>query len=450
MKSFTQIVLPLVIVMALIGGVTFLAHYAGSQPRTNKRPTVVEDDAASEARDLVEVGAADEEDGPAIVLAELHRPGQQYCWLKNVSSAPLELTLKGKSTDCERVAAITLNAEQWQELNRQAARLGVAWVGESWQHPVNLLTATANGWAMTESAWFNHQRPQTFDEPSAKALRVPAGSPEQPAFAVVRLDWTGAEPGPSLVRAEFWVAREHGPRQRKTVERKVAVLPAIQAAPGWAQFKDLTGRGQRETVSYTCWSPTRGNLRLQARDARDHAAFACVVEPLTEVECRNVAQDQKSPVRSGCRVYVSVTESESLDLGPFSREIVLRGEADDTPVIVRAYGVVRGPVKVGTPAEPDVIDLGNFPTRKGVSRSVPVVLQGSDGKVTVDSWSPDYLGVKLDARPAEPDAQRWELTVAVPGGAAVGKLPPASTVFLKVHGATPRRLRIPVLGQGTQ
>lgn len=453
MKFFTQVVLPIVIVMALIGGVTFLSHYAGSQPKTAKRGALPaeEDPTSAESRDLVEAGhGGDDEDGPTIVMSELSRADQQWIWLKNVSDASLEITLKSKTAACSRVGATIVPWDHWRELNSRAAGIAAGWVGDGFVNPANVLAATARARPLAEGVWFHGQQWHWFDEGQAVGLAVPPGSPQSPTFAIVQLGWQGSEPGPALVRAEFWVQKGEGPRQRKSLERRVLVVPPLQAAPTWTQFKDLTAQGQRESVTFTCWSPTRSNFSVKPRDFTNHPAFACTTEPLTEVECRNVALAQKSAVRSGYRVSVAVTESEQLDLGPFSRQIILESEVGDKPLTVQAFGVVRGPVKVGTPADPDIIDLGDFPSRKGTVKSVPVVLQGAEGKLTVDSWAPDYLEVKLEPRPAEAGAQRWELFVGAPGGAVVGKLPGTSTVFLKVQGAAPRRLRIPILGRGTQ
>jgi len=453
MKFITQIVLPIAIVMALIGGVTFLSHYAGSPSKSSQRGTALIDvgHAAGGAFDLELIGGGDdsEEGGPPIITGEINSRGYQDYWFKQASSERVEIGLQSRNSACTHVSVVQVSHGNWKEVNRLSAGVAALWIGEGHTGPIPTLAVTAlAGHRLAYGQWYNgFHYPDLNDHELTVA---PAGSPDKPYFCVVQLHWKADMPGPMLVRADLWSQKGDRPRRIRSLEQRVLVVPGLQVAPTWTQFKDLTAKGQRESVTFTCWSPTRSNFSVRLRDFTNHPAFAFTTEPLTEVECRNVALAQKSAVRSGYRVSVAVTESEQLDLGPFSRQIILEGEVGDKPLTVQAFGVVRGPVQVGTPAEPDIIDLGDFPSRKGSARSVPVVLQGAEDKLTVDSWTPDYLEVKLEPRPAEPGAQRWELFVRAPAGAVVGKLPGISTVFLKVQGAGSRRLRIPILGQGTQ
>jgi hypothetical protein len=452
MKFLTQIVLPVVIVMALIGGVTFLSHYAGSRSKISQRGTALIDlgHEAGGAFDLDLVGGGDgsEEDGPPIITSEINSRGYQDYWFRQASHERVEIGLQSKNSVCSHVSVMQVSHDKWKEVNRLSAGVASLRVGEGHAGPLSVLAATALGGQLANGQW---HRGGHFPELDDQGLPVsPAASPDRPNFCVVRLHWQSAMPGPMLVKADLWSQKGDHRRRIRSLEQRVLVVPGLQVAPTWTQFKDLTAKGQRESVTFTCWSPTRSNFSVKPRDFTNHSAFAFTTEPLTEIECRNVALAQKSAVRSGYRVSVAVTESEQLDLGPFSRQIILESEVGDKPLTVQAFGVVRGSVQVGTPAEPDIIDLGDFPSRKGTVKSVPVVLQGAEDKLTVDSWAPDYLEVKLEPRPAEQGAQRWELLVRAPGGAVVGKLPGTSTVFLKVQGATPRRLRIPILGQGTQ
>jgi hypothetical protein len=108
--------------------------------------------------------------------------------------------------------------------------------------------------------------------------------------------------------------------------------------------------------------------------------------------------------------------------------------------------VARGEVKVGLPQDRDQIDLGPFKANKGASKMIPLTLEDDTLELLPDVEKPAFLEVQLKRG----GANRWELEVQVPPGAVAGRLPRDSAVTLTVKGTPPRRLRIPVVGQGTQ
>src|SRR4029077_14906857 len=141
-----------------------------------------------------------------------------------------------------------------------------------------------------------------------------------------------------------------------------------------------------------------------------------------------MTQQAGVPIRalSGYRVRVTVRErlndQVQMELGPFSRKIMLKSDPDIEESFVNLTGVVRSDITVGSESdEGRIVFKQSIPSRTGKSR----VVRGSSPQV----------GLVLEVKGIEPPASNfvkvkslrevklpgiggshWELTVEVPPG----------------------------------
>jgi hypothetical protein len=126
------------------------------------------------------------------------------------------------------------------------------------------------------------------------------------------------------------------------------------------------------------------------------------------------------------------------------------GPADRPPAEVTLTGVVRGEVAALTAEDAEGIQLKSFPADRGTEKTIGLVSDQPNVQLRLDGWTPDTLGVQLAPARTVDGRQRWDLSVKVPPRGVVGALPDDSAVILRIEGETPRRMRLPLHGQGTQ
>jgi hypothetical protein len=144
-----------------------------------------------------------------------------------------------------------------------------------------------------------------------------------------------------------------------------------------------------------------------------------------------------------------------MELGPFSRRILLTSDPGIEPTSVGVVGVVRGDITVSTD-EKGRIDLGPFLARDGITKSVRLIAHRPGMKLKferVEPEGPNHLKVKFlnEVEPLRAGGRnRWELCVEVPRGSPSGRLPDHAAVVLTIDGTSKRQIRIPVTGYATQ
>ncbi len=271
---------------------------------------------------------------------------------------------------------------------------------------------------------------------------------------MVRLSWEGKKAGPERLHARLWTEQEpHGRLPAETLQAAVTFVPPVLVEPAVVKVRDLTASGQQETAEFTAWSATRASFPLAVQEEKPGGHIACTWKPLTEEQLREFARSQKLPVKAGYRVSVTVHERREgapLDLGPLERKLLVTGPAGSEPAAVRVAGLVRGAVATASPEDAEGIHLRSFSTAAGAGKTVPLVAEDEKVQLRLEAATPDYLDVRLEPRETTDGRRRWDLHVKVPPRAVVGPLPPEAAVILRLEGTAPRRLRLPVSGQGTQ
>jgi hypothetical protein len=449
MKFLTQVVLPIAILVAVVGGVTFIWQYSGSPkvppPQTGtgaisdellRFPTRFGVWTAEDARRLAEENRMPE----TVAEFEVHSTGHYDFWFHNPTTAPVEIGLKYKSCTCADVKVGVLTPEG----RREMATHGPAVVA-------SLVLAGAGGADVlaplaAENAWLQRvldkQATWTPLDTENDSSAVIAGPGQGPAVGVVRLGWVGKQPQPIRLAAKLQPQQSGRFGSEIRLELPVAFVPPMRVDAETLQLREINRKDQKETAEFNCWSSTRDDFKFTTvKEEKGHPNFECTWRPLTDEERRSLANEHKTVVRCGYRVTVTAHErrgnGEPLDLDRIRRKIIVTGPADVEPLTVLLTGVVRGEVALRTADDKDYIDLGSFRASRGLRTKRATLVSEEPGlKLKLASWTPDYLKVALQPQGMVDGSQRWELTVEVPAGLAAGRLPADSAVILQTQGAS--------------
>jgi hypothetical protein len=432
MKSWKQIVLAIVAVVGLVAGITFVKQYQiggvdeSPQPTPQPRPRP----SPVEVKLNFPEGTIWEWKPPSAGQFEQQTKGYQDFWFQNDNPVPVVLGLRSKSCKCSEVLVAVLPADEVKK-HRNA-------IADAPRSKLNL-------------------QPLEIDEVKGATVANGAGG-------IVRLAWedkkekTDEDRHERLV-VEVWVqAVGGGPKTVHHLELPVTFVPALRLDQRFANLDDLNLK-EEKTAEFRCWSSTNPQFSLTAKAQREDPCFSCTCTPLSEKERKDLETASKSRVLCGYAVRVTaherVSESIEMELGPFSRRILLTSDPGIEPTSVVVVGVVRGDIAVSTD-EKGRIDLGPFPAKNGIIKSVRLLAYrpGLDLKLErVEPAGPNHLKVKflnIVEPPLAGGRNRWELCVEVPPGSPSGRLPDHTAVLLTIPGSTPRHIRIPVTGYATQ
>jgi hypothetical protein len=463
MKSHTQTLLLVVVLVGLIGGVTFVRNWISSKA-TTVGPT------PDPGKEIWIKFPSTVAGGSREFEAQL--PGHHDFEFENDNPETVELGLDSKNCRCSEVEALILSAEEQKKIEREKALAEVAGVLEAPACPLQVLGHLA-GMNDVERRFLERadhwQSLLGKEESKAAAVETVASVPAQ-AHGYVRLTWRGKKPGFQKLIATVWTQRPGDPKTRGgRVELTVPVhsLAPIRVHPETVQVPDLKPNQTFKFDCY-CFSSTRSEFKLlEAKEETDNPCFQCTVTHLNGPEfdkavstLREVpALNSGAPVLVLCAYRISVTVHErlpnngpQLELGPFARKLLLATDQEEYQYLpVAVNGVVRGEVTVGTDESRDKIVLKTFDSARGASATVPVETTIPGLKLAIQSWEPDYLVVSLDQRVGQgPEGgARWDLKVTVPRSRAVGPMPENSAVILKTGSEPPRMIRVPIKGRAT-
>jgi hypothetical protein len=435
MKSFIQVAALLAIVIGGIFGVTLLTQYAGNKPADQQ---VVNGELLK-----FETTKAQWEPGDAMYPKEFERgnPGHFDYLASNANNKDVMLFLDSKTCKCTSVRVAILPADVSGKLKNMSSNKPVGGQLEPY-------VANANWkWLLQDKS-----RP-------AEPVTIPAAAGDTPQFAVVRLEWEAKDPQVTNIKVGM-----HGVLGGTTsyheLEVGFTIVPPILIGPDALNVGDLNQGENAEAVFYV-WSATRDTFPAVTSMVAPDTCIQ-VSEPrritgqeLTELPAKLIADGAYSfQTRPKCAYEIKVAVAEQkgehqLELGPLGRRIyVNRGEPGEVFTILT--GTVRGPVKVGEPADHDRVDLRVFPAATGAPpRTVRITSTVPGMQLHVDHVKPDFLQVQLEEIKSAFSPPSWRLTVAVPPNAAAGPLANDSAIYLKTKDKSPRTIRIPVAGNAS-
>jgi hypothetical protein len=446
-RFVTQIVLVIVVVVGLVAGITFIAQYQPS--RVSRGPEPPPPPPGTEV-DLFFPRLSPEWDPPATSEFELRSPGWCDFWFKNKTGKTVLVSDVTKSCKCQSVQICHFTGDQQPRYLRWAAGSATSEIGIMTSGLTGLLPqmefdrgagADLRG---AKVAWHDFQS-------GTDQVKIP---PE--ASGIVRALWDGkrSKLGPERLTVTFYTqAQEESPTPRNQVQLEVPLVfvPPLRSIPATAEVGDI-GLSEEKTAEFLVWSSTRAGFHLTANEKNNAPCFSCSVRPLNDEERSGLVEKSKGePVRCGYAVQVRVRERQSdeqqMDLGPFTRRIILHPDGDIGEDSVAVSGTVRGEVIVGSEEERGRVDFRSFRVRTGASMSILVRgqvpgLNLRQEDLRVEPESLNYLKVRLE--PAGKD--RWKLQVEVPRDGPPGKLPEHSAVMLKIPTSPPRYIRVPIAG----
>lgn len=459
MKTLTQVVLPIAVVIGLIAGVTFVSQYSGSRQRVDKKGNPGGDLPVplSELLDFpVRQGVWDLASTYPTEF-EVHSRGHYDFWFFNRSGASVELSLKTQSCTCSEVNVGLLTDEGQRAWSAAAAAVAGSLVLAPTQGPVATdVSVLLGGQWPNEPATIaaaDRRLQGALERATWQSLKEKGTSVAvPPGVAVVRLAWEAKKAEPVRLSADLLMAQ--GNRKGACrLELPVAFVPPVLVDAPELRVNDLAARDQKETVSFNCWSATRDDFVPKVAEEKGHPCFTFEHRLLTADESAALAQKFQMRVRAGYRVTVTVHERRGnnvqLDLGPFRKQLAVGGVGGADPLHLPIAGTVRGEVALRSSDSKDIIDLGSFRTARGVSKTVILTADVQSLQLKLDAVTPDFLIGHLESKGLVDGVRRWELTVTVPPGRS-GRLPPDAAVILQTQGDAPRRMRVPVVGEAIQ
>jgi hypothetical protein len=258
----------------------------------------------------------------------------------------------------------------------------------------------------------------------------------------VRLKWSGEQVGPQRLQAELWVdARGRGPGT--TLELPLMFHEPVRTK-GDLDIRVVDDDTLPQERSFAVWSSTRLHFRVKARVAstkRDPKADPFEVGkpvPLTRQELRalekqnNVKHDPRTlgRVLSGYRIPVTLRPTSRdrrtpIDVGPFTRWVLVESEGLREPLQVRVHGRIHGLVEVGTDEQAGQVVFGSFPRSEGKLVEVSLRSQIPGLELAFDrARTPRYLEASLEPTEAGSGGRpSWKLKVKVLPGMADGQFP---------------------------
>jgi hypothetical protein len=473
-KVLTQIVLPLVIFVAVVGGTVYFWNFLGKGDSGNKsKPLETKGEPLTFLQRAV-IWDPTDPNGPNYPGEfESETSGSYAFWFENKQPEPVEVGLEYKSCNCTQVDVAILTAEEarrykqadivQQELQVQAALTGPAGPGGV----VQLINFALNGndgrggFLGRGPHW---QRLNPKRTPEESVVVEPGGG------GLVRMAWDG-KPGREdllLLKAELWM-QPPGQRKARQITKPpltalVSFVPTVRVEPRQIEIKDWDGAG-RGQAEFTVWSSTREGFPLRARRPKLPASQKddpCVEEPfcrpLTARECRDLEkkwQDENrfhvsTHVLSGYRVKVTVHQEKNgiqLEQGHFQRWIELTSDVVGSLPAVMVTGTVQGGVEVGDQGT-GIIKVGSFAAADG--KTTDQIVVWVDGNVELlpnkVEVKPNFMKVRFEKGERAIDRQAWNLWITIPPNAVVGDWPPDSHIMLHTRGANKeeRRIRVPV------
>lgn len=430
MNTLGKIVLAIIAVVALVAGMTFIMQYQVEEPQQpaspGQRPVVAKE---------VELHFRDTKfkwDPPSDGQFEQHSKGFHDFWFQNDNNVPVRMGLQSKSCKCTEVAACVLPPDEVKNLQQAAGGKPIT-------------TQTQN---------LNTQPLEVGDD---KGITV-----EPNAGGIVRVSWEDkkdktAEDRSELLSVELWnQGVEGGTRTVPRLELPVTYVPALRLDRFEVNLFNL-GLKEEKTAEFKCWSSTRPQFNLTAKPQTSDPCIACSCTPLTEQARKQLADDTHSHVLCGYTVRVTVherlSENVEMELGPFSRRILLTSDPGIDPTSVVITGMVRGDVTVeGTEEDKGQIALKLFRAKYGITKTVRLTAQRPGLELSVDKVEGSHVRVKsFNKIPSAAGSGRtsWELCIEVPPGSPAGRLE-RTAIFLVIRGDPPRHMRIPVTGGATQ
>jgi hypothetical protein len=482
-----QIALTVLVMVALVAGITFVAQYQGMQPVITgvDKPPVgpgsnPKDSNIKLTFPVVVWGSELQPQDPRTrdqkvwglePQLELRTSGHHDFWFQNENNVPVDVGIEHKNCKCSSIHVCVLTSEERERYVRWACGAAVFPLSQLTRFGRDLAVASFGLQGMLDDV--ENSNPELEAGRGFKLnwqqlkkdedrVTVPAK-----AFGMVRLGWDGREKdkfGPERLAATLWTqVHQDGSAPRGEEKPKLEVVvnftTPLQLSPNSADVENLNF-GKSKTAEFLCISQTRAAFPLTVHEKSGDPCVTCRWWPLSEEECFGLETDAKLPrVLSGYRVRVTVhervAETRQMELGPFVRNIIFSSPVNPEDGVATITGRVMGDLTIGTDDDKGKVRLGPFPVTQGGHKAVLIVAErpGIELKpeyVRIEPASLSYIKFSLKSEPAVEGKARWRLHVTVPPNGLSGRLPEDAALLIRLTGEPPRSVRIPITGTAYQ
>jgi hypothetical protein len=475
MKSMLKTLVPLVVLVGVVFGITLLFLY---RPPEDPGPNPVDPVSKGGSAPLRFFTSTRHFDPKSDNLQDRFFTGyfeknakenkeKTSFWFENRNDKPVAMQLRGVS--CSACSSGSLAPIPPEAVRNLLQTLAVTSLPQGLATPLPI--GMAGPWAdiVPKLQWQSHKfetTDWTFTVPAA----VPDDRWSPSQWGILELNFgTG---GKTQLEALF-ASQVQGTNQYSEDKFLIAfqVVNPFDVAPTVLDVGEMKADDKPQSREFLVYSATRGPgtvvgelpvpaFRILMPGGAGEPGKLITIEtpvPLSPAECERLADrvsgsesSVKARVTGAFRVPVRITPEaggDRLDIGLLEREIWVTvpgtGAAERQ---VRVNGKVRGSVSLSDAKE---VALGTFKGEEGRTRSDRITTDrpGMDLAVVPGECRPDFLEVSLKKLPDDPDRGYYQLTVKVPPKRQFGSIL-NGLVVLEIKGPKPQRIRIPVTGKG--
>ena len=486
MKSTLKVALPIVILLAVIFGITFFSQYTTRDPVISEQkltappleftssdrywiPHVVRvkiDEELLKGNPDVHSYKIQNVFFPGFYEPDSH--GQASFWFENKNASSVTMQLKAVSyTSCSEGAVYVIPPDTTR-LTLQMSGLSVL--------PQGLVSGLPVGMVGPGALFDQHHLPPAakhqFADPSKVIFNIPgANNPDgwTPAWGILELGFNAKNVSEGRVlTARFESVVDANPDQVGNDELKVRfdVVEPMHMFPQTIDFGVLDESSKpepREIIVYSC-TREPGRLAPPTVLSRnplggDPGKFLTVGTPVpvprTDLEELSLSISDKlkkaQNITAAYRVPLTLNlklGNERLDIGLLERTIDASAAGVDVPTKpVHVRAVIRGGVWL---PEGNTYDLGSFKARDGVTRNTfelvtdnpDVVVKVADGQ-----QQPEFVQVTMERQANLGGKGLYKVRVHIPPSKQVGLITYGVIVF-EIAGPNPQRVRVPLKGRG--
>lgn len=458
MNSTLKTVLPIVLVVLMVFGVTFMSQFTADPP---PKPAAADGDNAAP----IEVGNSERYLGYFEVgtTAKQNRVGFV---IRNARPSGVALTaLTPSCSVCTAADAAVLPADAFADYLRQSAA-GAMWAPAP---TGNLLSAVAWLQLRQKLTWHHFE----FANPNNR-LELPPASPDAgQTWALLELGFDMKDVAAPKARAAYFdVYDAKGQKllqQPFTFSVVAGGREAMELVQSDFNVGTLTDSHPDQVVEVLCVSALREDLPkpVVAVVNADPHVIVSDPEPLDRDRLdalsikastgpASARGEQAPPIyyTSGYSYRVTASrdaKGKSLDVGPFEKELFLdarpgSGITLQRPLRVHLHGTVVGAVQLEGVSK---IDFGSYDSAFVQKKDVRLWTEkkGVELEVLDKQTEPNFLKVTLGPPTAEAGRTYWAMTVQIP--AREGKRPPwDGLIHLRTKGENPVTVKVQVTGHG--
>jgi hypothetical protein len=484
-KSMLKIAIPLVVLVAVVFGITYFSRYTQKDNDNNQNAGSVEPPLrfGSSMRQWIPFGTLQDQSFPGFYEARADAAGPKNAaafWFENRNRGSVTMQKTWVScTACSgaRVAPIP------PDVTRQLLQMtGIQAL------PQGLVSAMPMGMAVPAADLGEQLLPagawqqRTFrDEPQA-TFKVPAAantdhwSSEQ--WGILELQFSVGAIKQDVLIAKFELQAEGG----KTVPAEFRIayegVEAFDLSTKEIGLGDITEKAEPRKFEVLLYSSTRGpngsgpgdlaaplvSVELPGGATGDPGQFVTVGTPVRVPETeilevmKAISEQQKKLVRVESAYRMTVTFNpqvggKRIDLGPFERVVSITVPNTTLTKTIPVKGLVQGGVFLAENRK-DIVLSDSY--RDGTVDSFRLITKQPDAEVVLvkSECEPSFLreqykgkdNVTLERLTPDPDRGYYRLKITVPPESKSG--PWSGVVVLDLKGPNPQRMRIVVRGKG--